>query len=52
MKLNQNHFGIVVDENIPSTFAVSNGETQTIKLKCSAGKNMGGAAPTRPPILV
>lgn len=52
MKLNQNHFGIMLDESVPPGFSVASGESKTLKLKCSLGKNPGGTQPQRPPVLV
>jgi hypothetical protein len=52
MKLNQNHFGVTLEETIPSTFIVEQGQTKTIKLKCGAGKSVGGTPPQRPPVLI
>jgi hypothetical protein len=52
MKINQNHFGITLEEGFPPEFHVQHGETRHISLKCATGKNMGGAPPTRPPIIV
>lgn len=52
MKLNQNHFGVTLDDGFPQGFHIQHGETKQITLKCSASKNMGGAPPTRPPILI
>jgi hypothetical protein len=52
MKLNQNHFGVALDEMIPAGFTVNSGETNSIRLKCSLGKNPGGQAPQRPPYLI
>jgi hypothetical protein len=51
MKLNQNHFGVSLEEPLPPGFSLMPGESKQLALRCTLS-NPGGPAPQRPPVLI
>jgi len=52
MKFNQNHYGLALEEAIPSSFLLQQGETKGLKLRCALGQGKGGPPPQRPPVVI